>query len=388
MRLKILAIVALAVVGVGAAFVAVGGLPASAASTPDYLTSAATTGNVTDDVAATGALATTTSYGLSFGSAPHLAGASSGATGSTTWTASKVDVKVGDTVKKGAVLAVASTTDLKRQLADATSAWESAGINRTIARQNLADASGTDAIRQATIALNNAETQVSDTRKARQDLAAQISRATITAPIDGIVTAVNVVSGLDAPSGDAIVLDSTTFQVTADVVESDLAKIAVGQTASVAVTAVGTTVTGTVSAISPTASTATGTNGVVSYPVTVTLNDVPAGARAGMTADITITIASADSVLTVPATALRGTAGNYTVLVMDAAGQPVTQAVQVGLVTASTAEIKSGLTAGQVVVTGVKTTQTTVANGGGGFGGTTVGIPGGGQGRPRTGTGN
>ena len=53
MRLKILAIVALAVVGLGAAFVAIGGLPANAASTPDYLTSAATTGNVTDDVAAT-----------------------------------------------------------------------------------------------------------------------------------------------------------------------------------------------------------------------------------------------------------------------------------------------------------------------------------------------
>ena len=46
MKLKILAIVALAAVGVGAAFVAVGGLPASAASTTQYLTGAATTGDV------------------------------------------------------------------------------------------------------------------------------------------------------------------------------------------------------------------------------------------------------------------------------------------------------------------------------------------------------
>ena len=180
---------------------------------------------------------------------------------------------------------------------------------------------------------------------------------------------------------------STAFQVTADVVESDLAKIAVGQTASVAITAVGASVTGTVASISPTASTQTGANGVVSYPVTVTVNDPPAAVRAGMSADITITIASADGVLTVPSAALRGNAGNYSVLVMDATGKPVAQPVQVGLVTASTAQITSGLTEGQVVVTGVKTTQSTVANGGGGFGGTTVGIPGG-AGRFRGGNGD
>lgn len=44
MKLKILAILALAVVGIGAAFVAVGGLPASAASTTRYLTGAVATG--------------------------------------------------------------------------------------------------------------------------------------------------------------------------------------------------------------------------------------------------------------------------------------------------------------------------------------------------------
>ena len=39
-----------------------------------------------------------------------------------------------------------------------------------------------------------------------------------------------------------------------------------------------------------------------------------------MTADVTITIDSATNVLTVPAAALRGTAGDYTVLVMGADG--------------------------------------------------------------------
>jgi macrolide-specific efflux system membrane fusion protein len=106
-----------------------------------------------------------------------------------------------------------------------------------------------------------------------------------------------------------------------------------------------------------------------------------------MTADVTITIDSVTNVLTVPAAALRGTAGAYTVLTLDATGTPVAQPVQVGLVTNTTAEIKGGLSAGQQVVTGVNTAQTTTTTttgGAGGLGGG-LGVPGGGGGRPRTG---
>jgi macrolide-specific efflux system membrane fusion protein len=379
MKLKILAIVALGVIGIGAAFVAVGGLPASASTASRFLTSAATTGDVTDDVAASGTVATTASYGLSFGAAPHLAGAAADG-GSTTWTVSKLEVAVGDTVKKGEVLATADTTELKRQLADATDAWRVARIQQTIAEEALADASGTDPVRQATMNLYNAKTQVSNAQATRSQLAEQLAAGTLKAPIAGIVTAVNIVEGLDAPSGDAIVIDSTGLQVTAQVVESDLAKIVVGQAASVAIGAVGADVTGTVTSIAPTATTSNSSNGVVSYAATIVLTDPPAAVRAGMTADVTITVANASNVLTVPAAALRGSAGNYTVLLLDAAGQPVAQPVTVGLVTASLAEIKSGLTEGQEVVTGVNTAQnqaTNTNNGGGGF---TRGFGGGGFG--------
>ena len=128
MKLKILAIVALAVVGVGAAFVAVGGLPASAASTTQYLTGAATTGDVTDDVAATGTVATSASYGLAFGAPAHLASADAATAGSTTWTVTDLKVKVGDTVKKGARPRDRRHADLKRQLADANTAVDTAKI--------------------------------------------------------------------------------------------------------------------------------------------------------------------------------------------------------------------------------------------------------------------
>ena len=243
MKLKILAIVALAAVGVGAAFVAVGGLPASAASKTQYLTGAATTGDVADDVAATGTVATSASYGLAFGTPAHLAGADAAA-GSTTWTVTDLKVAVGDTVKKGDVLATADTTDLKRQLAAANTAVDTAKIQLRLAKASLTDAEDaavTAQIRQAKVGVNNATSQLADATKTRDDVKTQIRLATLTAPIDGIVTAVNVVKGLEAPSGDAIVVDATTFQVTADVVESDLASMKVGQTAAVTIGAVDAT---------------------------------------------------------------------------------------------------------------------------------------------------
>jgi macrolide-specific efflux system membrane fusion protein len=388
MKLKILAIVALAAVGLGAAFVAVGGLPASAAASTQYLTSAAATGDVTSSVAATGSLASTASYGLAFGTAAHLAGASpSGA--STTWDVTKVKVKVGDLVKAGDIVAVAGSSDLRRQIDDALTTWRVAKIQLANAQDAFDNASGTSAVRQAQIGLYNAQAQVSNAQATRETLQAQLKDAVLTAPIDGVVTAVNLTVGLEAPAGDAIVIDSSGLQVTADVVESDVPQMTVGQSATVTISAVGADLTGTVVAIAPGATTGSTSGGVVSYPVTISIQGAPATVRPGMTASITITIDSATGVLTVPAAALRGTAGSYTVLVMgtdaQSAAQPVSTPVQVGLVTNTTAEIKSGLSAGEVVVTGINTPQTgtaTTTGGGlnGGFGGF-----GGGTGRPRNG---
>jgi RND family efflux transporter MFP subunit len=374
MRLKILAIVALGAVGVGAAFVALGGLPASAASSTRYLTGVVATGDVTDDVAATGTIATTASYGLSFGSPAHLAGAAS-STASTSWTVEDVKVAVGDKVKAGNTLATASTTDLERDLANARATLNSAKIQLVIAQDDVDAASTTAQTRQAKMGLNNAETQVSNAHKTVNDLLDQIRLATLKTPIDGIVTTVAITKGLGAPSGDAIVVDATTFEVTADVVESDLAAMAVGQAATVSIGAIDADVSGKVTSIAPTAAGDT-TGGVVSYAVTVSLTGTPAAVRVGMTADVTITVDSATNVLTVPASALRGTAGSYSVLIMNADGTPNAQAVEVGLVTNTTAEIKSGLTAGQEVVTGVDTPQTGTSTTGG-FGGGGFGVPGG-----------
>ncbi len=303
----------------------------------------------------------------------------------------EVLVEVGDTVAEGDTLATADTTALERDLAQAKRELLSAEVSMRAADDELDAASTTAAKRQAKIGRYNALNQVDQAEKAVEDLEAQIEAATLVAPVAGLVTEVALVAGSDAPTGAAVVIDATTFQVTTDVVESDLADVKVGQSASIAIAAVDADLTGTVTAIAPIAGSESGT-GVVAFPVTVTVSDVPPTVRSGMSAEVTITIASATDVLTIPSAALNGTDGDYAVMTLGADGTPVRTAVEVGLVTDTLAEIRSGLDEGTAVVTGTASdlVGTNAANGGAfpGGGGVIVNggaIPGGARPAPQTG---
>lgn len=383
MKLKVVVLVVLVAVGLGALAVTIGGLGASAAASTQYLTAPATIGDVTDDVAATGTLAAAESYGLVFGADPYIAGADeSSPTGEGTWPVTEVAVTVGDTVAEGDALATADISDLETDLARATADVRAASINVQIAKEALEDAQDDDdgdAERQAQLALYSAQNQHSQAFEARRTIQRQINAASLTAPIAGIVTEVNIRAGFDAPAGPAIVIASTTYQVTTDVVESDLADIELGQKASVSIDALGEATEGTVTAISPVAGDSS--SGVVAFPVTVTLTQAPADARAGMSADVTITIASAIGVLTVPTSALHGTDGDYAVMTLGADGTPQAQPVEVGLLTSTTAEITSGLAEGTAVVTGTASDLIGTADQGSGrFGNGGIAIPGSGAG--------
>jgi multidrug efflux pump subunit AcrA (membrane-fusion protein) len=88
-----------------------------------------------------------------------------------------------------------------------------------------------------------------------------------------------------------------------------------------------------------------------------------------MSADVTITTATAPGVLAIPSRALTGSAGGYRVRVLAADGTVAVRDVTVGLITSSLVEIKSGLQAGETVITGTSSTQTTTTRNQGGFGG-------------------
>jgi len=262
----------------------------------------------------------------------------------------------------------ASNQQAANQVTSATNQLTSARLaysSKTAAAPAATIASDQAAVATAQLAVDNAQTS--------------LGHSQLTSPVDGVVLAVNITPGVDSPPGPAITVQSTTFQVSASVAEADLPLLRLGQDATVTLSASGEPAAGTVTQITPSGSGGS-SGGVVSYPILVSLPQPPPGTASGMSASVSVTIDEADSVLAVPAIALVGSASEgYSVRVLDSAGQPELVPVQVGLVTSSLAEIRSGLSEGQTVVTGTSSSRTsTSGTGGGGFG--VPGVGGGGFG--------
>jgi len=110
----------------------------------------------------------------------------------------------------------------------------------------------------------------------------------------------------------------------------------------------------------------TTSNNVVQYPVTVTLDDPPAGVRLGASATVSITTGQADSTLLVTSSAVTTVGQRHTVTVLRGGQQSVVP-VEVGLVGDNGTQIMSGLSAGDTVV--LPSSSTTTGGGFPGFGG-------------------
>ena len=368
----------LAVLGLAAVGFAVLGPTLAADEETEYLTATASTADVTDEVAATGTLQAARTYTLSFGSEATLANATpstsetasaasdgantaTGTTSNVEWETTAVDVAVGDHVEEGDALATADTANIDAEISVAQAQVDAA--------QAQVDAAATDEGRATS------ESQLLEAERTLADLQAAREHAALAAPAAGVVTAVNVEEGTTAPDGAAIVIASDDMVASGTVSESDVSTIAVGQEATLTLTALDDDVTGQVTYVAPSGSS---TSGVVGFGMLVTLDDVPDGARPGMSVDISVVAAEALDVLAVPSAAIDGSAGSYVVTVLASDGSTETRSIEVGLVTDELAEITDGLSAGETVVTGTASDQqTTTDQGGGGFGG-----PGGGFGGP------
>ena len=274
---------------------------------------------------------------------------------------------------------------IKSSKSSAANSLTSAQLSLTSTKHNYANQ--TAPADESTIATD--EASVTTARINLDDAGQTLAAASLTSPIDGVVVAVNVVPGTLAPGSADVTVASRDMEVTATVTETDLPSLAMGQSVDVEITATGQTTTGTVTEISPVAN-AADAGGVVNYPIVIALDAPPDGTASGMTAEVQVTTAQAADVLAVPATAVNGSEGNYSVMVLGTDGQPASVAVEVGLITSDLAEISSGLNEGDTVVTGIATAQTGTAptTGGGLGGGLGGGFPAGGGGgnfRPPTG---
>jgi multidrug efflux pump subunit AcrA (membrane-fusion protein) len=156
-------------------------------------------------------------------------------------------------------------------------------------------------------------------------------------------------SGSDSSSSSssfAEIVNTNTLTMTVPFSESDITQIKVGQSATVTLDALtGVELAAKVTAISPTA---TESDDVVSYDVTLTIDQTDSKVRPGMSASASVIIDQANGV-TVPNEAVTGTGSTGTVTLLKN-GKHVSQQVIVGLRGTSRTEIASGLKSGQQLI--------------------------------------
>jgi HlyD family secretion protein len=187
-----------------------------------------------------------------------------------------------------------------------------------------------------------------------------LAKASLVAPIDGVVNEVNIKRGERVPVEQAamIITDLSAFHIDVEVDEIDIGRVATGQSVIVAVDAVpDEDFTGRVAEISP-GPMQGASSGIVAYEVTINLDNNDPRLKSGMTADATIETDRLEEVLVVPnrAVSVDRSSGEPIAYVekIDETGNPVRTEVELGLRNETVSQVLSGLEDGdQITISGL-----------------------------------
>ncbi len=173
---------------------------------------------------------------------------------------------------------------------------------------------------------------------------------TLTSPIAGTVVDVALTAGqaVSASSASATITvqGDGGYIVTSTVPLAKIAKVHNGQKTQIVLPAFGKTYAGTIASVGVANVSQTSTP---SYSVTVAVDAGGDALRIGATARATVTVATAQNVLTVPTSAVTFSGSDASVRVLRD-GSAIRTAVEVGAVGAERIEVAKGLTAGEPVV--------------------------------------
>jgi HlyD family secretion protein len=225
-----------------------------------------------------------------------------------------------------------------------------------------------------------------------------LDQATLTAPFDGVVSAVTIQVGASSgassssstttSSGASITLiDRSKLHIEVSLSETDAAKVQVGQPVALTFDALPTaTLTGTVATVAPSA---TVSQNVVTYPVQIEFDPGATPVKVGMSATADIQVQKVDNAILAPSRAVQTSGATKTVTLLQGAQRtPVKVQVKTGITSDGQVEIISSggdgapaLKAGDIVsapgTTATTSTSTQNNRGSSGLGGLT-----GGQGGP------
>lgn len=226
------------------------------------------------------------------------------------------------------------------------------------------------------INLDLANLKVDDAQIALDAAQATLDRATLAAPFDGTITAVNTQIGASASSTVINMISADNLEGQLLIGETDMAALSIGEPVTFTLsTWPDTTLKGKVIGIDPTPTVGTNAD-VINYGVRISVDNTDLPILVGMTINATITTYNLKGVLLVPNGAvILDTDGKYYVYLVSN-GQSQKTEVKIGVHNSDFTQIVSGLSEGdEIQVSGL---TAPVRNGNpGGFGGPRFGGPGG-----------
>jgi len=201
------------------------------------------------------------------------------------------------------------------------------------------------------------ETAVEQARIALKKAERDLVEATLVAPFDGVITAVNTDVGEVANGIMVEMFDPDSLEIVLDVDEVDIASVRLGQTALVTLeTWPGTEITSEVVSIAPVAK--SDNSALVVFEVYLKVGKTELPVLLGMTADAALIASDNEDVLLVPNAVINADRSTSTFTVnkisQDADGNMVTQEVEVsiGLRDGRYTQITEGLSEGDQVLVG------------------------------------
>lgn len=224
--------------------------------------------------------------------------------------------------------------------------------------------SGTSAI-DLKLAQNSVSQRISALTSAQNKLAdaqAALVDYSVIAPFDGVVGSIAVQPNVDVSAGGTAVTMITNQKIaTIALNEVDVAKVAVGQKATLTFDAIdGLSITGEVAEVSPLASVS---QGVVSYNVEIAFDSQDDRVKSGMSVSTSIITEVKADVLTVPNSAIKSQGDQRYVQMLNTTSTqagadgliateqtPTRVVVEIGVTNDSLTEIISGLKEGDLII--------------------------------------
>lgn len=276
----------------------------------------------------------------------------------------KLNVKLGDRVQKGQVLATISSQDIqaKRAQTDAMIAEAEANLQNAsrdldrftaLYKQQSASAKELDNV---TLQYSSAKARVQAAQQMKNEVNAMIGYATLTAPFSGIVTQKNAEAGSMASPGMPILAieQGGVLQVSAAVPESEINRLVKGNAADIEIKSTGKKITGKISEINPSSQF---TGGQYIVKISIPGSD-QSGVYSGMYVNVYLPLkaqAAGDSVegaILVPVSILVKKDQLYGLYTISNNNTAMLRMVRVGKTVGDKVEIVSGLAREEKYITG------------------------------------